>query len=319
VPDKDNALAKLKICLESWLMQYVQQKYLGVILVIISSICFAFVPNSAKIALDEGTSLSFLLVSRYAIGVALLLPMMFLTKTKLAVPNYLAPKIIKASVLALGLIWATYHAVEFLDVGLVLIILYSFPIGVALISYFKREILINFQQIACMFLLLFGLWTMIYEEGVSVNLYGLVISFAGLICFIFFIVSASKIADTIGSTVLNFYICLIGLSVLLAVILLHSGITMSVPKTLKGILAVASNGVFFILSWVLYFKGAKFIGATRASFLACLEPLFAALLAILLLGQLLSIKEWVGFFVILSSVLIFEILSDAKRDNTTNF
>lgn len=317
--EKDNALAKLKICLESWLMQYVQQKYLGVILVIISSICFAFVPNSAKIALDEGTSLSFLLVSRYAIGVALLLPIMFLTKTKLAVPNYLAPRIIKASVLALGLIWATYHAVEFLDVGLVLIILYSFPIGVALISYFKREILINFQQIACMFLLLFGLWTMIYEEGVSVNLYGLVISFAGLICFIFFIVSASKIADTIGSTVLNFYICLIGLSVLLAVILLHSGITMSVPKTLKGILAVASNGVFFILSWVLYFKGAKFIGATRASFLACLEPLFAALLAILLLGQLLSIKEWAGFFVILSSVLIFEILSGAKRDNTTNF
>ena len=300
-------------------MQYVQQKYLGVILVIISSICFAFVPNSAKIALDEGTSLSFLLVSRYAIGVALLLPIMFLTKTKLAVPNYLAPRIIKASVLALGLIWATYHAVEFLDVGLVLIILYSFPIGVALISYFKREILINFQQIACMFLLLFGLWTMIYEEGVSVNLYGLVISFAGLICFTLFIVSASKIADTIGSTVLNFYICLIGLSVLLAVILLHSGITMSVPKTLKGILAVASNGVFFILSWVLYFKGAKFIGATRASFLACLEPLFAALLAILLLGQLLSIKEWAGFFVILSSVLIFEILSGAKRDNTTNF
>ena len=316
--EKDNALAKLKICLESWLMQYVQQKYLGVILVIISSICFAFVPNSAKIALDEGTSLSFLLVSRYAIGVALLLPIMFLTKTKSAVPNYLAPRIIKASVLALGLIWATYHAVEFLDVGLVLIILYSFPIGVALISYFKREILINFQQIACMFLLLFGLWTMIYEEGVSVNLYGLVISFAGLICFIFFIVSASKIADTIGSTVLNFYICLIGLSVLLAVILLHSGITMSVPTTLIGILAVASNGVFFILSWVLYFKGAKFIGATRASFLACLEPLFAALLAILLLGQLLSIKEWAGFFVILSSVLIFEILSGAKRDNTTN-
>ena len=317
--DKDNALAKLKICLESWLMQYVQQKYLGVILVIISSICFAFVPNSAKIALDEGTSLSFLLVSRYAIGVALLLPIIFLTKTKLAVPNYLAPRIIKASFLALGLIWATYHAVEFLDVGLVLIILYSFPIGVALISHFKREILINFQQIACMFLLLFGLWTMIYEEGVSVNLYGLVISFAGLICFILFIVSASKIADTIGSTVLNFYICLIGLSVLLAVILLHSGITMSVPTTLKGILAVASNGFFFILSWVLYFKGAKFIGATRASFLACLEPLFAALLAILLLDQLLSTKEWAGFFVILSSVLIFEILSGAKRDNTTNF
>ena len=299
-------------------MHYVPPKFLGIMLVIISSICFAFVPNSAKIALDEGTSLSFLLVSRYAIGVALLLPIMFLTKTKLAIPKGLVPTVTKASVLALGLIWATYHAVEFLDVGLVLVILYSFPIGVALISHFKREIVLNFQQIACMFFLLFGLWTMIYEDGVSVNLYGLVISFAGLICFIFFMVSASEIADKIGSTVLNFYICLVGLSVLLAVTLLHSGITISVPTTLKGILAVASNGFFFILSWVLYFKGAKFIGATRASFLACLEPLFAALLAILLLGQLLSIKEWVGFIVILLSVLIFEILSNTERDKPKN-
>ena len=300
-------------------MQYVLPKSFGIIFVIISSICFAFVPNSAKIALDEGASLSFLLVSRYAIGVALLSPIMFLKKTKLAISNNLVPRIIIASILALGRIGTTYHAVEFLDVGLVLIILYSFPIGVALISHFQGKIFINFQQIACMFLLLFGLWTMIYEDGVSVNLYGLVVSFVGLLCFVLFIISASEVADTIGSTLLNFYVCLIGLSVLLTFILMHSEITMRVPITQKGIVAIVSNGVFFILSWVLYFQGAKLIGATRASFLACLEPLFAALLAIFLLGQLLSIKEWVGFFIIFSSVLIFEILSGSKRENLTNF
>ena len=118
---------------------------------------------------------------------------------------------------------------------------------------------------------------------------------------------------------LNFYICLIGLSVLLVVTFLHSGITIRAPTTHKGLLAITSNGFFFILSWVLYFEGAKLIGATRASFLACLEPLFAALLAIFLLGQLLSTKEWLGFFVILLSVLIFEISSGIKRDNPTNF
>ena len=130
------------------MMQYVPPKFVGIILVIVSSICFAFVPNFAKIALNEGASLSFLLISRYAIGVALLLPIMFLMKTTLATPYDLAPRIVKASVLALGLIWATYHAVEFLDVGLVLIILYSFPIGVALISHFQGKIFINFRQIA---------------------------------------------------------------------------------------------------------------------------------------------------------------------------
>ena len=105
---------------------------------------------------------------------------------------------------------------------------------------------------------------------------------------------------------------------LLTFILMHSEITIRVPITQKGIVAIVSNGVFFILSWVLYFEGAKLIGATRASFLACMEPLFAALLAIFLLGQLLSIKEWFGFFVILLSVLIFEILSSTKRNSPTN-
>ena len=159
---------------------------------------------------------------------------------------------------------------------------------------------------------------MIYEDDVSVNFYGLFVSFVGLICFVFFIISASELADTIGSTVLNFYICIIGLSVVLLVIVLHSDITIRIPMTNKGILAIISNGFFFILSWVLYFQGAKLIGATRASFLASLEPLFAALLAIFLLGQLLSTKEWIGFFIILSSVLIFEILSGTTRNNPQN-
>ena len=192
---EENALSKFNNCLESWAMPYVSTKSFGIILVMISSICFAFVPNSAKIALDEGTSLSFLLVSRYAIGVALLSPIMFLKKTKFPTSNDIVQRIIIASMLALGLIWATYHAVELLDVGLVLIILYSFPIGVALVSHLQGKIVINFRQIACMFLLLFGLWTMIYEDGVSVNFYGLVVSFVGLICFVFFIISASELVE----------------------------------------------------------------------------------------------------------------------------
>jgi hypothetical protein len=42
------------------------------------------------------------------------------------------------------------------------------------------------------------------------------------------------------------------------------------------------------------------------------------LLAIFLLGQLLSVKEWVGFIVILLSVLTFEILSGTESDKPKN-
>ena len=95
-------------------------------------------------------------------------------------------------------------------------------------------------------------------RGVNANLYGLAVSFVGLICFVMFITSASEIADIIGSTVLNFYICIAGLSVVLAIIFLHPSITIT-SNDHRGIFAIASNGVFFILSWVLYFEGSKLL------------------------------------------------------------
>ena len=40
--------------------------------------------------------------------------------------------------------------------------------------------------------------------------------------------------------------------------------------------------------------------------LACIEPLFAALLAIILLKQILSVTEWIGFFIVLIAIYTFE-------------
>ena len=81
---------------------------------------------------------------------------------------------------------------------------------------------------------------------------------------------------------------------------------MDLPLTKTGIIAIFANGIFYISSWVLFFKGASIIGATRSSMLACIEPLFAALLAIILLKQILSVAEWIGFFVVLTAIYTFE-------------
>ena len=84
------------------------------------------------------------------------------------------------------------------------------------------------------------------------------------------------------------------------------GFTISIPISNTGVIAIGANGLFFVLSWVLFFEGSRLIGITRASLLACVEPLFAALLALVFLGQQLSLVEWLGFFVVLISIFAFE-------------
>ena len=283
------------------------KNHVGILMVLVSSVCFAFVPNSAKIAMEEGSSLFFLIASRYAIGACFLLPVFFITRTSFRVPTRLIWRVVAAGFLALCLIAATYHAVNFLDVGLVLLILYSFPLGVALISHLRGKERISQNQWICMTMVMVGLVIMIFDGQTKINLYGLAVSFFGLFCFVFFILQSNALAEDIGSSSLNFYLSISGLALLAFLFLLSpQSMSLAMPASDKGVMAIFSNGFFYILSWVLFFEGSRIIGATRASLMACAEPLFAALLAMFFLGQILSIVEWIGFFTVLVSVYLFE-------------
>ena len=290
------------------------KQHIGILLVIFSSVCFAFVPNSGKIALDAGTSLFFLIVSRYAIGIVLLLPLILLTgsgetRSGLKIQRHQLRPLIITSLMALGLLLATYHAIDYLDIGLVLLILYSFPIGVALIAQSQGRERFSRNRWLCMVAVIMGLGLMIYDGGGEISTYGVFISIIGLVCFVLFIDTSSGLAVSIGGAVLNFYISLIGLVVLMLAFMLPLGLEVALPQTTPGVISIFSNGVFFILSWVVFFEGARLIGATRASLLACVEPLFAALLAMLLLNQMLSAVEWIGFFIVLTAIWLFERLA----------
>ena len=283
-------------------------------MVLVSSVCFAFVPNSAKIAMEEGSSLFFLILSRYAVGACFLLPILFFKKTSFRVPTRLIWRIVVSGLLALFLIAATYHAVNFLDVGLVLLILYSFPLGVAFVFHMTGKERIKKNQWICMAMVIIGLMIMIYDGQSKINLYGLAVSFFGLFCFVFFIIQSNALAVIIGSSALNFYISVSGLATLsLLLLFFPQSAPMVMPGSAKGIMAIFSNGFFYILSWFLFFEGARYIGAIRASMMACVEPLFAALLAMFFLSQILSVVEWLGFLTVLSSVYLFERFSSKHK------
>ena len=164
-----------------------------------------------------------------------------------------------------------------------------------------------------MVMVLVGLAVMIYDGQGDINSYGILVSVLGLICFVFFIETSSDLVMVLGAKTLNFYISLFGLAVMIGVWLMPEFMRFGLmtsefipPATPIGAMSVGLNGVFYIVSWVLFFEGARIVGATRASLMACVEPLFAALLALAVLGQHLSAVEWAGFFIVLGAIYGFE-------------
>lgn len=287
----------------------ITSQQIGIALVLLSSVIFAFVPNTAKLALDDGTSLFFLIACRYAIGAVILAPVMVLTQKSFTIPNHVIRSLMIVSVAALVMLMTSYYAVILIDIGLVMLILYNFPIGVALIGHLNGRERISAPRWLCMGAVLAGLSALIYDGQGDINQTGVIFSLMGLMAFIVFIEYSSRVTLVIGSMTMNFFISVIGMMVMVVLYILPFGFGITLPETPNGVTAIISNGITYIVSWVVLFEGSRLIGATRASLMACIEPLFAAILAIIFFSQTLTLVEWVGFFVVLAAIATFEKLS----------
>ena len=277
----------------------------GILVVLLSSLCFAIVPSSAKISLDFGSSLFILLFSRCLIGLVLLLPFLFFQKESVYIKkNYVLP-VVFSSIVSVSLIAAVYHAIEYINIALGMTIVYAFPIGIALITSIRGEEKYSLREWLSILTVIFGLFILVYDEMFTGSLYGIAICIISLILMTTFVYTSSKLADSLGSIVLNFHLNLWSLIFLFISYLLFS-FTLKIPDNSIGLTSLFFNGLFYILSYTLFFWGSRFIGVTRTSVLSLTDPIFATVIAMIFLNQFLSIIESLGFIVVLVSIYFFE-------------
>lgn len=59
-----------------------------------------------------------------------------------------------------------------------------------------------------------------------------------------------------------------------------------------------------IIAFILYLTGVNIIGPTKASIIACIEPVAATICAILFLGVTFDFLDVIGFICIISTIFI---------------
>ena len=277
----------------------------GILVVLLSSLCFAIVPSSAKISLDFGSSLFILLFSRCLIGLVLLIPFIFFQKQSVLIKKIFFLPVLFSSFVSVSLIAAVYHAIEYINIALGMTIVYAFPIGIALITSIRGEEKYSLKEWLSILTVIFGLFILAYDEMFTGSLYGIVICVISLILMTTFVYTSSKLADSLGSIVLNFHLNLWSL-IFLLISYLSFSFTIKIPDNFIGLTSLFFNGLFYILSYTLFFWGSRFIGVSRTSVLSLTDPIFATVIAMIFLNQFLSIIESLGFIVVLLSIYFFE-------------
>lgn len=282
---------------------------IGVSFILLSGVGVIFLPTTAKLAYEGGSNLITVAFARGVIATLVLLLVALFIRQSLKLPRELLRPSIIAGIGGAFFVYGIYGAITSINISLAILILYLYPIVLAIYENFSGSTRISTAQWIWAVASCCGLALILGVKFDQVNFVGITLAMLAMLASVLITVTNVRVAATVGSLISNLYMSLWGMLIFSLVLLLVG--EFNIPQTLTAQIALLGNGVAYCVAWVAFFSGARILGATRASMLTLVEPPTAALVAWLIFGETFSALQWVGFATVLLSLLIFEILARA--------
>jgi len=278
--------------------------------VLLSGVGVVFLPTTARFAYLDGSNVLTVAVARGLIGVVLLALVAATLRLSFRLPRSLLRASLVSGVAQALFVYGVYAAITTINISLALLILYLYPVVLALYQHHRGTIQVRPAQWLCALLTGGGLALILGVGFAQISLPGIALASMAMLATVVVTIANHHVTDSLGSLVANFYMGLWSL-LIFALLLLLVG-EFAAPRSTLGWLALAGNGVAYCVAWVAFFSGARILGATRASMLTLLEPVAAAFGAWLLFGETYTPLQWCGFFIVLAALFGFEKLSHSN-------
>ena len=276
----------------------------GVILAIISAICYGMNPLGALFLYEEGLNVNSVIFYRFIFASILLAIFMLIKKDSF----YLKFKEIILLAL-LGLLFgisaiSLFNSFLHMDAGLASTVLFIYPIFVAIIMalFFKeKNSIITILSIIFAFL---GVVLLYESDGANVSNFGIFLVIVSSLCYAIYIVIINQYLklSVLKVTFYSMLFCTI-------TILIHSFFDSSL-----NIMPLINFNMWFytlflalvptIISLLFLIKAIQLIGSTSASILGALEPLTAVLIGVYVFNEKITFWLVIGIVFILFGVIL---------------
>jgi drug/metabolite transporter (DMT)-like permease len=288
----------------------VQRDAIGVAFVLLSGLGVIFLPTTAKFAYIDGSNVLTVAVARGIIGLVLLALVAVAMDLSFRMPRDLLRSSMLAGVAQAFFVFGILAAITSINISLVLLILYLYPIVLAIHQHRRGTIRVHPAQWFCALVTACGLALILGVRFEEISLLGISLATMAMLATVVITITNHRVTETLGSLVSNFYMTAWSLLIFVLMLLLVGEFAQ--PRSTLGWVALVGNGVAYCIAWVAFFAGARILGATRASMLTLLEPAAAAFGAWVLFGETYTPLQWCGFFVVLAALFGFEKLSRAE-------
>ena len=276
-------------------------RLIGIFLIVVASSSFATSPIFARIAYDAGANPNTFLFIRFAIAATVLTLIMVFNGLQWPLGRLLVSLVLIGGVCFAGLNLSFYTALTLAPVNLVIVIAYMYPALVTLLSALFLKQPITNQKIAALFLTLVGVVVTTGLDWGGQSL-GIVLAITTAVIysayFTFGSLSIRKAGPVPSSAVI-----FISTTIVYGVLVTIQGLEL--PTALSGWVAIALCALFStVFGIVCLFAGLKRIDPANTAMISTLEVIVASALAILILGETMSLSKILGTCMIIFAIII---------------
>ena len=281
-------------------------KVKGIGATLISAIYFGFVPLLMKTVYAGGGNSFTAAFLRFAFSIPVLFVVLKIKGVDLRITREeLKHFFIITAFGYAGTTLLVFTAYNYIPTGMTTTIHFLYPtFTVAGLMIFYRE-KIKASKIFCVILCLIGI-IMFYNGGEGhASLIGILLALCSSMTYAFYTIflGKSEVLRDIEPMKRLFYMHIIGAMIMLAIGLISGNLNFHMTPLSWGVMALTANLTAFVGA-LLYQIGVKYIGAESTAMLSTFEPITSVIVGILVYGEPMTLRIFIGCAAIIVSTLI---------------
>ena len=281
-------------------------KVKGIGATLLSAIYFGFVPLLMKTVYAGGGNSFTAAFLRFAFSIPVLFVVLKIKGVDLRITREeLKHFFIITAFGYAGTTLLVFTAYNYIPTGMTTTIHFLYPtFTVAGLMIFYRE-KIKASKIFCVILCLIGI-IMFYNGGEGhASLIGILLALCSSMTYAFYTIflGKSEALRDIEPMKRLFYMHIIGAMIMLAIGLISGNLNFHMTPLSWGVMALTANLTAFVGA-LLYQIGVKYIGAESTAMLSTFEPITSVIVGILVYGEPMTVRIFIGCAAIIASTLI---------------
>ncbi len=293
------------------ILQETYTRYKGIIIILLADFLWAIGGALAKYLFQFGLAPVDLVQARTTYSLLLLAPILFFFKRDLLIIEWRdVGYFMILGICGLAAVQFNYfYAISIIDIGVVITIQYTAPAIIVLYNLLFLKERITVKIFCAIALALIGCYFVVGVHSVDLeqlNKVGIGVAFTSAFIFAFYTIYSQKGLAKYDAWTVFFYVVLFASLFLNIVhppfVLVGQGYSWSIWG---GVIALAITST--LIPFALFFVGLKLLDPVTVTITSTMEPIFAVILAYVVLGERLDGFQILGGLLIIGSVVLMSL------------